>query len=78
MTGPADVSTSSPRAVTYDGTLRKATLRTTPSEQRTRTGSRPDGTSTANSVTPSGSTTTSRSCTAHVATAIVPCPHAVE
>jgi hypothetical protein len=58
--------------------LRNVTACTAPPEQRTRAATRPDGTSIAISVSPSGAAATRPDSTAHAPSAIVPCPHAVE
>ena len=71
-------STGTPRASTYDGTLRNVTCSTAPPTVATRAATRPDGTSIATSVSPSAGAATSPDSTAHVPSAIVPCPHAVE
>ncbi len=69
---------STPRATTYDGTLRKPTLSTKPARRRTLATTRPDGTSMVTSASPSSGAATLPDSTAHAPSAIVPCPHAVE
>lgn len=71
-------ATGTSRATTYEGTLTKVTDSTRPPDVRTRALTRPDGTSTTTSVTPSGAASTRPSCTAYTPSAIVPCPQAVE
>ncbi len=68
---------STPSAKIQAGTFRKRTRSTRPSRTDAKTGSRPEGTSTISSVSGSREAT-SPSSIAQVASAIVPCPHAVE
>jgi len=58
--------------------LRKVTERTLPSAHLTRATTRPDGTSITTSVSPSGDAETRPDSTAQAASAMIPCPHAVE
>ena len=74
---PREVTSGTAAAMTYEGTLRKVTLVTTPPAQRTLATTRPDGTSIVTSVSPSASDATRPVCTAHTPSAIVPWPHAV-
>jgi hypothetical protein len=64
--------------MTRDGTLRNTTASTAPARRRTRATTRPDGTSTVTSTSPSSGAATRPVSTAHAPSAIVPCPHAVE
>jgi hypothetical protein len=58
--------------------LRNAIDDTAPPEQCTRAPTRPDGTSIVSVVSPSPAAARRPESTAHAASAIVPCPHAVE
>ena len=58
--------------------MRNVTAATAPPSIRTRAPTRPEGTSIASSTSPSSGAATRPDSTAHAASAIVPCPHAVE
>ena len=68
---------SIPLAHTKDGTLRNRTDRTRPASTVAHVSSRPEGTSTTTRVSPSR-IGIRPSSSAHVTSAIVPCPQAVE